>query len=191
MKFIFIKYLGFTFTIFILNFMRILMLTQIILRKCTARIFLDFCEKYQNHIPLNYYTNIKSLKHLSYRAVVPRLPVYFSNARMFYRRACIYLLVRFPIPHGPTHITFARKRRRRSYDVQLKSSLPRRSPFFRCHSVVVLGARAKQFTWVNSWLQLCFLPVPTTTRLSTQYWYQYNFDESKLQWISKKKTNKA
>lgn len=64
--------------------------------------------------------------------------LHFSNARIFaIRLACIYLLARFPILHGPVHITFARERRRRSYDVQLKSSHPLAHPpflpsLFRC-----------------------------------------------------------
>jgi len=130
-----------------------------------------------------------SFKQLSYQPrCIPRWLAHFYNGHMFYIHACIYLLVRFPISHSPTHITFAQKRRWRSYDVQLKSLL--RSPFFRRRSVVVLGARAKQFTWVNSWSQLCFLPVPSmTVALSTQYWYQYNFDEPKLSMNIKEETN--
>jgi len=80
-----------------------------------------------------------SLKQLSYRAIAPRLLAQFHNARMFYRRACIYLLVRFPIPHSPHAYYFRAEKETTELRCAIKIIPPTSFSFlpspFRCRSL--------------------------------------------------------
>lgn len=142
-------------------------------------------------VTLNYYTNIKSfLNHLSYCAVVPRLPVYFYA---YVLQTCSHLFIR-SFSNSTWSDAYYFRAEKETTELRCAIKIVPPLPFsflplsFRCR-----GARAKQFTWVNSWLQLCCLPVPTTTVAV----YQVGIDigtismNQSYQWISKKKTNKA
>lgn len=129
---------------------------------------------------------------VSYRAVASRLPVHFYNARTLARSLARSLATSGSYLFTCSFSNFARSgayyfraekemtEPRCAIKIVPPSSCLLSSP---STVVVVLGARAKQFTWVNSWSRLTssFLFSSRDRRcLLTRYWYRYNFDEPKV-----------